>query len=524
LKLLRLFLQEAPAPLLDDDTAAAAEILAKPRSPAVVGHDHAHDTPRPVVDVRTTGGNGASDLEVVLWNETFEFERVTNYPAAGNNALEQEQRELDERDDLSFVESSGYIGQALLSSVDDAALLKVSLDVLDADSTILLRVVGPAALSPGDPAGARCVVGQALVVVDHIRKIAVPEGRAFVATTHALHSKTIRKNVGAIRVGLRFRLPQALEAGAHLAGRRGRSSVYETEMLTDTLFDKYDVSGDGYLTRTEFLSFVRELHAVGGNIRQLEDADDGSRCVGSCIPLPSMDLVGFVKHNHTLLVVCFDRPDNMRKHVTSSLWGRLGFVAMSLIFSLSVNCLVTVYMATFTRFYQVITITIVDNVGKSLLNGFFIILHLRCWSSAFRRCCAEETFRPLSDEEAASSGVAWGCCEILPLLVFIIFLGFFSTWLLLAMTSAQLISASSSFLPIWAIARVTEIFYWGTAWAFLVQYGASESAKRTQTRQRMREKKRERERQRRARLMGTRQPWWSHWWSAVWPWGAQNLS
>jgi membrane protein implicated in regulation of membrane protease activity len=118
--------------------------------------------------------------------------------------------------------------------------------------------------------------------------------------------------------------------------------------------------------------------------------------------------------------------------------------------------------------------------------------------------------------------LAWGCCEILLLLVFIIFLGFFSTWLLLAMTSAQLISATSSFLPIWTFARVTEIFYWGTAWAFLVQYGASESAKRTRMRQREREKKRERERQRRARLLDPQQPWWRRGWNLIWPWNRET--
>ena len=524
LKLLRLFLEEVPALDQDEIAAAAADRsvdqVSTPtmRSPASTNYDHAPNTPRPVVDVRTTGNNSASDREVILWNETFEFERVLTYPnTADNNAFEQEQRELDERDDLNFIKASGYLGQPLLSSADDAALLKISLDMLDADATILLRVVGPSSSEDDVEDGGRCIVGQALVLVDHIRKIAVPEGKALIAATHSLHSKTAGKNAGVIRVGLRFRLPHAFETGAHFTGKHGRYSAYKTEVLTDTLFDKYDVSGDGYLTRPEFLSFVRELHAVGGNIRQLEEADDGSRCLGTCIPLPSMDLVSFVKHNHTLLVVCFDRPDNMRKHVTSSLWGRLGFVAMSLIFSLSVNCLVTVYMASFTRFYQVITITIVDNIGKSLLNGVFIVLHLRCWSRAFRRCCGEETFQPIYTEESLTPGLAWGCCEILLLLVFIIFLGFFSTWLLLAMTSAQLISATSSFLPIWTFARVTEIFYWGTAWAFLVQYGASESAKRTRMRQREREKKRERERQRRARLLDPQQPWWRRGWNLIWP-------
>ena len=70
---------------------------------------------------------------------------------------------------------------------------------------------------------------------------------------------------------------------------------------------------------------------------------------------------------------------------------------------------------------------------------------------------------------------------------------------------------SFSFFPIWSFARFTEIFYWGTTWAFLVQYGSSESARRTRDERRRRRKERERERQRRERLVQGDRSWWQFW-------------
>ena len=65
--------------------------------------------------------------------------------------------------------------------------------------------------------------------------------------------------------------------------------------------------------------------------------------------------------------------------------------------------------------------------------------------------------------------------------------------------------------PIWSFARFTEIFYWGTTWAFLVQYGSSESARRTRDERRRRRLERDRERQRRERLVQGDRSWWMFW-------------
>lgn len=189
----------------------------------------------------------------------------------------------------------------------------------------------------------------------------------------------------------------------------------------------------------------------------------------------------------------------MRKHVASTQWERLGFVLMSLLWSLSVNCLVEIYMYT-SRFWQVLTITLIDSCGKSLMNSFFIIAHLRCWSKAYHRCLGAHHRASLPSQNT---------CEVLSLLVFIVFLIFFATWLLLAMSPEQLYSSGYSFIPIWSVARVTEIFYWGTAWGFMVQYGSSQSAASTRWHQDMKEKEKEKERFRRAHLLNVAEKqWW----------------
>jgi hypothetical protein len=194
----------------------------------------------------------------------------------------------------------------------------------------------------------------------------------------------------------------------------------------------------------------------------------------------------------------------MRKHLaSSSLVSRLGFVVMSLLWSLSVNCLTTIYLRT-SRFWQILIIAAVDNLGKSVLNGVFIVSHLRCWSRINQRVgnsnCARSS---LYNYEGGF------------ILFFIVFFVFFLTWLLMAMSGTQLYSSVSSFFPIWLFSRVTELFYWAALWAFLVQYGSSESARRTLNANLRKLKDREKERSRRAYLFHQRMPWWNF----NWLWG-----
>jgi len=458
-----MFLDEAPAPLPLHITEDA-----RPRSSVGDGHfgigypreheDLGLTAPLPVVDVRTTTGPSTKN-KVVVYNESFEFERSRQGGTVADE-LEQEQRDKEEIRLLQNVEESGMLAQTYLLSSPDPTTVRprVDLDVIDADALLLLRIVDQ---------DSNKVLAQSLIVVQNLRDVASPDDKDSVWATHALHSKTLGKNVGALRVGLRFRLSDSPDplSGAVVKGR-DESFYFESELMSDAIFSKYDTNSDGYLTQKEFLSFILELGNVGGNIKQLENADDGGQCLGACVPLPTMDLFSFIKHNHTLLVVCFDRTRQLRKHVSSSILGRLGLVVMSLLWSLSVNCLVVIYMQSSTRFWQILTILAVDNVGKSLLNGVFLVAHLRCWARLARKCTATHshfTEKGGGWRSSRASMVTAGssACELVSLLVFIIFLAFFSTWLLLTMTPSQLYSSGYSFLPIWCLSRFTEVFYWG---------------------------------------------------------------
>ena len=169
----------------------------------------------------------------------------------------------------------------------------------------------------------------------------------------------------------------------------------------------------------------------------------------------------------------------------------MGVVLMSLLWSLSSNCLVEVYMHS-SRFWQVMVITSVDTFGTSALAGIFLVSH---WTHCRR---------------------FWTHCTHLPLVVFIIFLGTLSGWLLVAMSPNQLYSSGYSFFPIWAFARFTEIFKLGTYWAFMVQYGSSQQARKTREERARREKESKLERRRRERLLWERThaaaPWWRFQW------------
>lgn len=136
---------------------------------------------------------------------------------------------------------------------------------------------------------------------------------------------------------------------------------------------------------------------------------------------------------------------------------------------------------------QIATITAVDTFGTSLLAGIFLVSH---WTYC-RRCWWRNSVG-----------------KILPLIVLIAFLSSFTLWLLIAMSPDQLYSSVYSFLPIWATARVTEVFKLGTYWGLMVQYGSSASAMRLRKAQQRRDKEREEERRRRQRLLEDEPPWW----------------
>ena len=183
---------------------------------------------------------------------------------------------------------------------------------------------------------------------------------------------------------------------------------------------------------------------------------------------------------------------------------------MSLLWSLSVNCLVEIYLKT-SRFWQILIITVVDNFGKSLLNCVFVFAHLRCLGRLYRQFCMRG-----AEDMCAPDALGGRSPIFLPF--FIAFLGLTASALLTKMTPEELYNSGYSFFPLWAFSRLTELFYWGAFWAFLVQYGSSQSGRRTFKAMQRRRAELERDRQRRVRLMESEQPWWNlrfRWW----PWG-----
>ena len=98
--------------------------------------------------------------------------------------------------------------------------------------------------------------------------------------------------------------------------------------------------------------------------------------------------------------------------MSSSTWSRLGLVAMSLLWSLSVNCLVVVLLPDMVRWQQVGTITIIDNLGKSALNASFIVAHLKCWDNLLARCLLTGMVQHRSNRHRHSPAPQQRCCDI----------------------------------------------------------------------------------------------------------------
>ena len=84
----------------------------------------------------------------------------------------------------------------------------------------------------------------------------------------------------------------------------------------------------------------------------------------------------------------------------------------------------------------------VDCFGRSVLNMFFIIVHLKCWSYCYFRLCSlfqggqdgQRSRRKTISQQQAS--------EMIFIVFGVIFLGFFSAWLLLSMSPEQLYNST----------------------------------------------------------------------------------
>ena len=225
------------------------------------------------------------------------------------------------------------------------------------------------------------------------------------------------------------------------------AAAEDARKVADAIFEAFDSDGDGRLSRADARRLVRQLLAVGGNVRTL--AGDGrAGWLTACVTVPDEDLCRYVLHRHCLLRVCYGGVGLAKK----SHWhSRLVLVLVSLLWSLAANALVSALLVpAWDRVSQVIAITLVDAFGVSALTLCFYAVH--------------------SDVCVGNCSAA--CALNVPAVVTTALSVVLLVLLLVSLPSAELRLVCGSFFPIWGTARVTELFKLGTFWALQVQYGA----------------------------------------------------
>lgn len=273
------------------------------------------------------------------------------------------------------------------------------------------------------------------------------------------------RQVGEAYVGVRFDLSAVnnnttTNNGPGGGRDGGLQSLTAVEQL---LFAMYDVDEDGLLSPQEFTTLVHDLRQVHGDIDALAGRRSNPGCLGRVIGLPDTDLMTYVKSNHTLspLVLGHVAADHWSVGVGGVEITRLGHLlvlALTLVYSFTVNALVEVafWHIESEAFHDsgieptvvVFVKTLVDVVGSSFLKEMLFFSNLHHLHPALR--------------------VALNL--VLILLVFAT-----SLYLLFAtqITDEQLQGVWDSFVAVWFLARITEIFHLGTLWAIKVSYGSS---------------------------------------------------
>ena len=272
------------------------------------------------------------------------------------------------------------------------------------------------------------------------------------------------RQVGEAYVGVRFDLSavnnNTNNNGAGGGRDGGLQSLTAVEQL---LFAMYDVDEDGLLSPQEFTTLVHDLRQVHGDIDALAGRRSNPGCLGRVIGLPDTDLMTYVKSNHTLspLVLGHVAADHWSVGVGGVEITRLGHLlvlALTLVYSFTVNALVEVafWHVESEAFHDsgieptvvVFVKTLVDVIGSSFLKEMLFFSNLHHLHPALR-----------------------GALNlVLILLVFAT-----SLYLLFAtqITDEQLQGVWDSFVAVWFLARITEIFHLGTLWAIKVSYGSS---------------------------------------------------
>ena len=153
-------------------------------------------------------------------------------------------------------------------------------------------------------------------------------------------------------------------------------------------------------------------------------------------------------------------PDHWTNELGGVEMGRLGMffvLLLTLLYSFMVNVLVEIGFYKISREpfksspveppTKVFTKTFVDVVGCVLLKELLLLSNMRCLPPVLR--------------------------ALLNFFIAAALLGSVAFALTNAMTKEQISDVTSTFLAVWFLARVTEIFHLGTLWAFKVSYGSS---------------------------------------------------
>lgn len=273
------------------------------------------------------------------------------------------------------------------------------------------------------------------------------------------------RQVGEAYVGVRFDLSAVNNSNNNTNGAGGGrdGGLQSLTAVEQLLFAMYDVDEDGLLSPQEFTTLVHDLRQVHGDIDALAGRRSNPGCLGRVIGLPDTDLMTYVKSNHTLspLVLGHVAADHWSVGVGGVEITRLGHLlvlALTLVYSFTVNALVEVafWHIESEAFHDsgieptvvVFVKTLVDVVGSSFLKEMLFFSNLHHLHPALR--------------------VALNL--VLILLVFAT-----SLYLLFAtqITDEQLQGVWDSFVAVWFLARITEIFHLGTLWAIKVSYGSS---------------------------------------------------
>lgn len=266
----------------------------------------------------------------------------------------------------------------------------------------------------------------------------IPRGRDFWIDAYDPVATSDDKAVGRMCVRLRLRAP----------GVERRSELFENATrCADRLFDHFATGQEG-MGRKDLRALVKATVAIGGNLMSL-GGFERTGCWAACVSVPEEDLFMYVLHRHCIFRVCVPPVDGI---VALSSWqSRSILVFVSLLWSFAANCLISaVILPDVDRILQVVVITFVDTFGVGVLTMLFYVAH----TSFITRACAECYRRNI------------------PGIITTVFSFALVVFLLASLTKDDLYLAAYSFFPIYATARVTEIFKLGTYWAMQIQLGS----------------------------------------------------